>query len=128
LEKDETVYKLMEKGVYTPQARALACTLVTAGCTQDFFGVLIQKICGTVGVTVEKMSRNTVARAVAEGGIAVKMQLDYQLAEADGFTASSDATTHKHTEVVARHINLAGEDGKHHSTSVTRGSSSCRSF
>jgi hypothetical protein len=24
LEKDETVYKLVEKGVYTPQARALA--------------------------------------------------------------------------------------------------------
>ena len=116
LEKDETVYKLMEKGVYTPQARALARTLVTAGCTQDFVGVLIQKICGTVGVTVEeRMSRHTVARAVAEGGIAAKMQLAYELAEADSFTASSDATTHKHTEVVARHINLVGEDGKHHS-------------
>ena len=54
LEKDETVYKLVEKGVYTPQARALAWTLVTAGYTQDFVGVLIQKICGTVGVTVEE--------------------------------------------------------------------------
>jgi hypothetical protein len=41
LEKDETVYKLVEKGVYTPQARALAQTLVTAGYTQDFVGGLI---------------------------------------------------------------------------------------
>jgi hypothetical protein len=106
----------MKKGVYTPQARALARTLVTAGCTQDFVGVLIQKICKTVGVTVEeKMSRHTVARAIKEGGVAAKMQLAYELAEADSFTASSDATTHKHTEVVARHVNLVGEDGKHHS-------------
>jgi hypothetical protein len=41
LKKDETVYKHVEKGVYTPQARALAQTLVTAGCTQDFIGGLI---------------------------------------------------------------------------------------
>jgi hypothetical protein len=67
-------------------------------------------------VTVEeRISHNTVARAVAERGVAAKMQMAYQLAEADSFTASSDATTHKHTEVVAHYINLVGEDGKHHS-------------
>ena len=70
LQKDQNVYELVKKGVYTPQARALACSLVTSGCSQDFVGILIQKICRTVGVDVpQRMSRRTVQRAVTEGAI-----------------------------------------------------------
>jgi NAD-specific glutamate dehydrogenase len=42
LQKDQSVFDLVKKGVYTPQARALARNLVTSGCSQDFVGILIQ--------------------------------------------------------------------------------------
>jgi hypothetical protein len=108
------VHELVKKGVYTPQARALAHLLVTAGCAQSFVGVLIQRICRTVGVEVpEVMSQHTVQQAIAEGGIAAQMQLGMQIALAEGLTGSSDATTHRHTDVVAHHLNFKDDDGKH---------------
>ena len=83
MQKNQQVFDLMAKGIYTPQARALARNLVTAGCSQDSVGILIQKIAHTVGVQVPVvMSRRTVHRAIAEGGIAAKMQLGMQVQKA----------------------------------------------
>jgi len=76
VKKDEYVFDLMEKGIYTPEARALARCLVTAGCSQDYVGILIQQISKSVGVTVaRKMSRRTVSRSIAEGGVAAQIQM-----------------------------------------------------
>ncbi|TFY83099.1 hypothetical protein EWM64_g903 [Hericium alpestre] len=52
------------------------------------------------------MSRRTVQRAVSEGGIASKVQVAYKLAQAKGFTASSDGTSHRKINYEARHVNL----------------------
>jgi len=116
MQKNQQVFDLMAKGIYTPQARALARNLVTAGCSQDSVGILIQKIAHTVGVQVPVvMSRRTVHRAIAEGGIAAKMQLGMQVAGAKSLTVSNDSTQHRHTEFVAHHINFMDENGEHKS-------------
>lgn len=81
--KKENTFKLVHKGVYGPQARALARTLVAAKCSQEYVGSVITAVCKSAGVAVQgKMSRRTVARAVVEGGVASQIQVGYELAQA----------------------------------------------
>ena len=69
----ENTFKLVHKGVYGPQARALAHTLVAAKCSQEYVGGVILAVCKSAGVAVKgKMSRCTVSRAILEGGVAAQ--------------------------------------------------------
>jgi hypothetical protein len=83
--KENRTYKLLQKGVYSPQSRELARTLVAAGCSREYVAKVIKAVCKNAGVTVHgSMSRRTVSRAVLEGGIAAQIQIGYELAQADG--------------------------------------------
>ena len=81
--KKENTFKLVHKGIYGPQARALARTLVAAKCSQEYVGSVISAVCKSAGVAVQgKMSRRTVGRAIVEGGVASQVQVGYELAQA----------------------------------------------
>lgn len=83
--KENRTHKLLHKGVYSPQARDLARTLVAAGCSQQYVGNVIHAVCKNAGVAVQgSMSRRTVSRAILEGGIAAQIQIGHELAQAEG--------------------------------------------
>lgn len=84
-DKENHNFCLLEKGIYKPKVRELACTLVAAGCSQEYVGGLIQTICENAGLTItNKMSRRTVSRAILEGGVAAKVQLGHELTQTKG--------------------------------------------
>ena len=62
---------LMEKGVYTEEARELCRIMVGAGCSQEKVGEVIEAVFAAVGIAFEgpKVSSRTVAQAVLEGGV-----------------------------------------------------------
>lgn len=84
-DKENHNFRLLEKGIYKPKVRELACTLVAAGCSQEYVGGLIQTSCENAGLTItNKMSRRTVSRAILEGGVAAKVQLGHELTQTKG--------------------------------------------
>lgn len=84
-DKENRTYQLHVKGIYQPQARELARTLVAAGCSQTHVGDMIQEVCKNAGITtVGKMSHRTVSRAVLEGLVAAQIQLGHELAQSEG--------------------------------------------
>ncbi|KAJ6517230.1 hypothetical protein C8R47DRAFT_960401 [Mycena vitilis] len=92
--KTKRGWNLMKGGAYTADARAMARALVKAGCSQEKVGAIIQLVACKAGRLVKKkMSRRTVQRALIEGGVAARIQLAHEMAQADGVTLSSDATT-----------------------------------
>ncbi|KAI0051072.1 hypothetical protein FA95DRAFT_1486152 [Auriscalpium vulgare] len=96
--------KLTRGGAYTSQARALARTLVKNGCAMGSVASVVAKVAKTFGVSVDRsMSRRSVSRAVLEGGIAAKIQLGYEISQAQ---SNGDGTSHKHTNFEARHVAL----------------------
>jgi hypothetical protein len=83
--KENKTYKLLHKGAYSPQARELARMLVLAGCSRGYVSNVIHAVCKSAGVAVKgSMSRRTVSRAILEGGIAAKIQIGHELAQAEG--------------------------------------------
>ena len=83
--KENRTYKLLHKGAYSPQARELARMLVSAGCSREYVSNVIHAVCKSAGVAVQgSMSRRTVSRAILEGGIAAKIQIGHELAQAEG--------------------------------------------
>lgn len=84
-------WNLKKGGAYTPDARAMARMLVKAGCSQGKVGSVIQHIANKAGRSVKgKMARRTVQRALMEGGIAARIQLAHEMADADGKQNSLD--------------------------------------
>lgn len=78
--KAKSVLRLIEKGIYTPKARSLARTLVSAGCATKHIGLVIRAVCAAAGLTVKgNISSRTAARSVLEGGIAAKIQVGHDL-------------------------------------------------
>ena len=83
--KENRTCKLLHKGAYSPQARELARMLVSAGCSRGYVSNVIHAVCKNAGVAVQgSMSRRTVSRAILEGGIAAKIQIGHELAQAEG--------------------------------------------
>ncbi|SJL15896.1 uncharacterized protein ARMOST_19404 [Armillaria ostoyae] len=117
-------WNLVLKGVYTPQARALAHDLVKAGISQKHVGEVIYLIAKYTGLSVKgAMSHRTVGRAITEDGVAAKLQLAYELNGMKGFTASGDATSHKSTNYEAMHVTyiaLNYDNLSHPSVPLTR--------
>ncbi|KAF7349510.1 hypothetical protein MSAN_01741400 [Mycena sanguinolenta] len=92
--KVKTNWSLRKGGAYTADARAMARALVGAGCSQEKVGKMIQYVASMAGRSVKhKMSRQTVQRALMEGGVAARIQLAHEMANADGVALSTDATT-----------------------------------
>ena len=83
--KENRTYKLLHKGAYSPQARELARMLVSTGCSRGYVSNVIHAVCKNAGVAVQgSMSGCTVSRAILEGGIAAKIQIGHELAQAEG--------------------------------------------
>ncbi|KAJ7271428.1 hypothetical protein B0H12DRAFT_1200306 [Mycena haematopus] len=94
LSKTKRCWNLKKGGAYSADARAMARALVRAGCSQEKVGEMIQYIAQMSGRSVKrKMSRRTVQRALIEGGVAARIQLAHEMADADGIALSTDATT-----------------------------------
>lgn len=92
--KENRTYKLLHKGAYSPQARELARMLVSAGCSREYVSNVIHAVCKSAGVAVKgSMSRRTVSRAILEGGIAAKIQIGHELAQAEGMYLFAWRTT-----------------------------------
>ena len=107
---------LVQKGVYTPEARTLARMLTHAGCTKHYVGAVIKAVCDLAGVSVDaEMSSRTVGRAIIEGGVAAEMQLGYEIAMATDIGIGMDGTTERHINVEAKyiHVGRTDEHGKH---------------
>ncbi|KAI5900009.1 uncharacterized protein SCHCODRAFT_02485539 [Schizophyllum commune H4-8] len=102
--------RIRDKGIFTPVARAIALKLVLAGCAEHAVGGVIQELGWLVGIrrlnTIPRMSARTVARSIAEGGIAAKIQLGYEIMRNKNLTASGDSTSHRRQEYDSRFISL----------------------
>lgn len=105
---NQATVSLMEKGVYTEEARELCRIMVGAGCSAELVGETIEAIFSAVGITFTgpRISRRTVGRAVLEGGVMSDLQLAQEILKTEGLTMSSDGTTHKHVNFESRHIHL----------------------
>jgi hypothetical protein len=105
---DGNKFSLIEKGVYTEEARELCRVLVHAGCAQELVGKVIEEVLTTAGISVvgPTMSQRTVARAILEGGVMADIQLGHEMSKTSSLTASSDGTTHKNVNYESRHINM----------------------
>ncbi|KAJ7708165.1 hypothetical protein B0H17DRAFT_1191658 [Mycena rosella] len=93
-EVNQNRWELMKNGVYTAQAKGLMRVVEKAGCAQGKVGAVIHSIAKAAGLIVKgKMSRRTVQRALIEGGVAARIQISHEAAQADGLTLSTDATS-----------------------------------
>lgn len=101
-------FSLMEKGVYTNEARDLCRILVHAGCSQELVGDVIEEILVAANIHVigPTMSGRTVARSILEGGIMADIQMGHEISKSEGLTVSGDGTTHKNIGYESRHINM----------------------
>ncbi|KAJ7310924.1 hypothetical protein DFH08DRAFT_718392 [Mycena albidolilacea] len=96
--KKKNKWSLIEKGKYTAPAKSIARMLHKSGCTEGKVGSVISYIAKHAGLEIEgDMSRCTVQRcsrrALIVGGVAARVQLGYEMADANGVTLSSDATS-----------------------------------
>jgi hypothetical protein len=83
--KKKSNWSLIEKGRYTPAARAIVRVLDKAGCAQGKVASIISYIVGQAGLKVKgRMSRHTVQRALIEGGVAARIQLAHEMVDAKG--------------------------------------------
>jgi hypothetical protein len=124
IRKQSLTYRMLHKGTYLVGIRKLIRALVKSGCSQEHVGPMIRMVGETIGVRVRgKLSRRTVSRCIREGGVAARIQLGYELAQAKstsqsvkfcnldkltynkpGFTTSSDGTTHRNVTYDSRHF------------------------
>ncbi|KLO04071.1 hypothetical protein SCHPADRAFT_841053, partial [Schizopora paradoxa] len=97
--------KLMDKGRYIPQARAITVELLRGGCSQRSIGRTVKRVGELLGVPLKhEMSRRTVRRCVIEAGVAATVQVGYMLAQATAATISMDGTTDRKINYESRHI------------------------
>ena len=75
-----SVHHLLHKGVYTEKTQNLVRFLVKAGCSRHSVSDVIHAVLQSAGITtIGTISRTTVSRIIAEGYIAVQIQLGYKL-------------------------------------------------
>ncbi len=82
------------KDAYKDSQRALARSLVLAGCTQKSVGEIIVLVGAALGIKVDrKMSRRTVHRCITEGGIASQIQVGHEIRNTESACLLSDEDT-----------------------------------
>ncbi|KAJ4484512.1 hypothetical protein C8R41DRAFT_921591 [Lentinula lateritia] len=85
--------------------------MVLSGYSWKQVGGLIQRIGHTFGLNLtSEMSRRTVSRAILEGGVAVKLQMGYEILNTPGMTLSADSTSRRKQNYESRHIALQVPD------------------
>ena len=101
-------FSLMEKGVYTNEARDLCQVLVYTGCSQELVGDVIEEVLATANIHVvgPTMSGRTVACSILEGEIMTDIQMGHEISKSDGLTVSGNRTTHKNVGYESKHINM----------------------
>ena len=115
--------RIMVKGVYTAQIRALARSLVQAGCSTKKVGPILQAIGKTFGLAIPKvMSARTASRCVLEGLVAADIQLGYEMSQANSLTISQDSTSNRHVNYESHHIALRVPDYTKGETTPSDGS------
>lgn len=83
--KEKSTFSLLEKGVYTQEARNLFRLLVKCGCAKEYIDQVIQSVLKCAGVqTLGRVSRRTVSRVLVEGYIASQIQLGYEMSQNEG--------------------------------------------
>ncbi|KAJ7719849.1 hypothetical protein B0H16DRAFT_1739188 [Mycena metata] len=97
---------MVEKGAYTPVAKSIIRTVAKSGCSQGKVGAVLKAVAQAAGLSVKGKgpSRRTVQRALMEGGVAARIQLAYEMADADGVTLSSDATSLRGENYEGAHV------------------------
>lgn len=95
--KVSLTHSLIKKGTYTSAARALVRILHRAGCAQAKIGKAVHAVARTLGVHLKhrEMSRRTVLRCLAEGGLVAQIQLGHEIKQAKSeFSPRQDTTVH----------------------------------
>ena len=83
MRRQSHTYKLMHRGKYSTGVRKLAHALAKSGCSQEQVGPMIRMVGNVMGIKVKgKLSRCTVLRTICEGGVAARIQLGHELAQA----------------------------------------------
>ncbi|THU89149.1 hypothetical protein K435DRAFT_802981 [Dendrothele bispora CBS 962.96] len=87
--------------VYSKEMREIAREMVETGCSRKKVGLLIHRIARTFGIEIGgTMSGRTVGWVILEGGVAVKMQIGYELLQ---MKAIADSTSHRKQNYEAKH-------------------------
>ncbi|TEB22546.1 glutamic acid-rich protein [Coprinellus micaceus] len=105
------LFHLLEKGIYKEAVRDTVRYLFQVGVSGNYVNGVIHVLGKLFGMdVVGNVSCSSVARFIREGGIAAKIQVGYEISEADTFTLSGDGTTHRAINYNSRHISLKVDD------------------
>ncbi|TEB23253.1 hypothetical protein FA13DRAFT_1757092 [Coprinellus micaceus] len=95
------LFHLLEKGIYKE----------AVGVSGNYVNGVIHVLGKLFGMdVVGNVSRSSVACFIREGGIAAKIQVGYEISEADTFTLSGDGTSHCAINYNSCHISLKVDD------------------
>ncbi|KAJ7080892.1 hypothetical protein B0H15DRAFT_953240 [Mycena belliarum] len=103
--KKPLVRRITQRGIFTVEARKIARTMAAAGCSRGSIGPLLRRVAEIFGIKVDReMSRRTAGRVILEGGVATKMQVQFELARNPGITISADSTSNCGINFESAHI------------------------
>ncbi|EPQ51558.1 hypothetical protein GLOTRDRAFT_96296 [Gloeophyllum trabeum ATCC 11539] len=108
--QESRIVRLKFKGVYTLAARMAARKLINFNVASEHIRDVFNTVAELLGVSIppeDKMSRQTVRRAVLEGGVAAKLQVVFDIMQSEGFMISGDGTSHRHINYESNFIALS---------------------
>ncbi|KAA1466166.1 hypothetical protein DENSPDRAFT_768715 [Dentipellis sp. KUC8613] len=98
-------YYIKQKGIITPETRALIRTLVQLNVPFENILDVIKRVCSVAGIqVVGKFDRHSVRRVVKEGGIFARLQIAQEVKRVQSLTVSQDGTSHKNAQFEASHL------------------------
>ncbi|KAJ7359647.1 hypothetical protein DFH08DRAFT_686805 [Mycena albidolilacea] len=84
-QKKPQLHPITNQGIFTVEARKIACTMVDSGCSRGKIGLLLQHIGRIFGISIARtMSCRTVGHAILEGRVVAKMQIQYKTSRNTG--------------------------------------------
>ncbi|KAI4293595.1 hypothetical protein K525DRAFT_275059 [Schizophyllum commune Loenen D] len=97
-------WNMKTRHAFDIKIRALVRSLITAGCSQNKVGRLVQDVAATFGVKLKKIiSRRTAARIVLEGLVMARIQQGHELRLAKDLTLSGDSTSRRNQNYQSHH-------------------------
>ncbi|KAI0073103.1 hypothetical protein K474DRAFT_1650010 [Panus rudis PR-1116 ss-1] len=104
-EDAKVTYNVKEKGIITDQTQQIMLDLVEAGVPMSRAPEVFHKVANGVGVTVNgSINERSVRRITKEGYVAANLQLAEELNQTEGYTVSSDGTSHRHVHHGSSHL------------------------
>ncbi|TEB23235.1 hypothetical protein FA13DRAFT_1798206 [Coprinellus micaceus] len=105
------LFHLLEKGIYKEAVCDTVRYLFRVGVSGNYVNGIIHVLGKLFGMdVVGNVSCSSVARFILKGGIAAKIQVGYEISEADTFTLSGDGTSHCAINYNSCHISLKVDD------------------